>query len=158
MIPRVSKQIAEFVDFPDGTFATGDVMIRMANPLDMATLREMSPADVKNPVEFLTMPTLVADEGGQVVGYTQFYITVDGVLVSRAIRIAAHMKGRGIGQMLLEVKEALAIKAGARSHLYPVDAKGEQSLKHILNKMGFHLCQTQAGTEFWLKQFLNGGV
>lgn len=151
MIPFVDKQLHEFVGFPIGE--QFDIVIRLMDTHDIIALREISPEAVKNPIEFFAYTTLVAEYNDRIVGYTQFSISIDNVLSSRAIRIVEDMKGHGIGQALLEVKEAIAIKAGARSHLYVVARDGEVALKKILTKMSLHMCQRQGNLEFWVKGF-----
>src|SRR5882724_2149701 len=97
------------------------ITIRAARfPDDLEQLQKLSPPEVKPVIEFFTQPCLVAEitddtstEQGLIVGYTQFTLGPDRLLHSRAIRIAAEAKGKGIGSALMAEKRRLAIEAGA---------------------------------------------
>jgi GNAT superfamily N-acetyltransferase len=117
-----------------------DLSIRPMDRADLPRLQELSPPSVKPVEEFAMYSTLVAELAGRLVGYTQFYLSVDKILHSRAIRIEEGHKGQGIGRALMEGKEALARSLGAIAHYYPVDRDGEVALKKMLTSMGFHLC------------------
>jgi len=149
MIPRVDEVLGDFIGYPVGGY--DDVVVRMMAPLDIPELRKISPSDVKNPFDFLVYSTLVAEQQGRILGYTQYYVTVDGVLHSLAIRIIPESKGQGVGSMLMDVKEAIAIKAGAKTHLYIIATEGEEALKKIVTKMGMHKCQKHGAVEFWVR-------
>ena len=116
-----------------------DVLVRSMSPDDLPALQRLSPPHLKPAVHFAVYATLVAEIDGEVVGYTQFSLTPDGILHSLAIRVGR--KGQGIGQKLMETKVRLAKAAGARMHMYAVDRHGEVALKKILVSLGMHLCQ-----------------
>jgi len=118
------------------------VYIRPARiPDDMPRLLEISPVTVKPESDWYLYPTLVAEMGDRVVGYTQFSVGPDMILHSKAIRVDGDYKGHGIGAMLMAAKVDIAKKAGCRAHMYPVATQGEQALKKILLKSGMHLCK-----------------
>jgi len=156
MIPRVDEQIAEIVDFPLGT--EHDVIIRLMSPSDIPELRSISLIRGQKTAFWYGGVTLIAEFEGRIVGFTQYYISVDGILHSDTINIIEQMKGRGIGAMLHEVKEAIAIKLGARTHMHLVSHNGDIALKKILVKRGFHLCQRHDNVEFWIKSFSGDNI
>lgn len=114
------------------------VTIRMLREEDLPILQALSPP--KNPAEFRAYVTLVAEVEGTVAGYAQFALTMDGTLHSFAIRVAAEWTGRRIGQRLHEEKVAIARAAGAKFHVYAVDAADRDALHAILRKQGMHRC------------------
>jgi ribosomal protein S18 acetylase RimI-like enzyme len=116
------------------------VTIRMLREEDLPALQRLSPP--KPPVEFRVYVTLVAEIDGVIAGYTQFALTPDGTLHSFAFRVGAEWTGRGIGQRLLAEEVALAKAAGAKFHIYAVDAEGKDALQAILRKQGMHRCHT----------------
>src|SRR5258708_34856305 len=92
-------------------------------------------------LQFFVYSTIVASIGDvddEIVGFTQFCLTPDGVLHSYGLNVASRHRGRGIAGTLCQVKEDLAIAAGAKYHLYAV-AKNEHAIKKILLKQGMHL-------------------
>jgi len=118
------------------------ITLREMQRADLPALRELSPAEVKNPAEFLVHPTIVAvTETGEIAGYTQFSLGPDKILHSLAIRVAKEFKGQGVGTMLVAERIRLARLAGATFHLAAVDPKGEVALKKILLAEGMHLCR-----------------
>lgn len=152
----VDQQLHEVIGFPIGN--EYDVTVRLMSPSDIPELQKMSLIRGQKTVFWYGAITLVAEFEHRIVGFTQYYISVDMILHSDTIRIAPDMKGKGIGGMLTEVKEAIAIKVGARVHMHMVSHNGEIALKKILTKMGFHLCQRHGPTEFWVKSFNEGDL
>jgi ribosomal protein S18 acetylase RimI-like enzyme len=127
------------------------MLIRNAGPEDLARLMELSPPEVKRPVEFAIYPTLVAELDGVIAGYTQFCLTPDGILHSLAIRIGAAYKGQGVGSELMEAKLRLARAAGAHTHIYAVAKDGEVALKKILDRLGMHACLTRGDLVIYMQ-------
>lgn len=122
---------------------------------DLPALQKLSPPEVKPLVQFFVYSTIVATIDDEVVGYTQFCLTPDGILHSYAIRVAADHKGRGIGTKLIACKERLAQEAGAKFHFYAVAQNGEEALKKLLLKAGHHLCQDHDGIQVYAKGFIS---
>jgi GNAT superfamily N-acetyltransferase len=125
-----------------------DIRIRHLREDDLPALQRLSPP--KPLIEFLVYVTLVAEVEGEVAGYTQFSLTPDGTLHSLAIRVGAAWTGRGIGRALLAEKVALAKDAGAKRHIYAVDANGKEALVKILLEQGMHLCHQQPGVRLYV--------
>src|ERR1051326_2752063 len=149
-MPYLDEQLAEVLG---QEFMLADaVTVRMMTRGDLPDLRRLSPRERKNPLEFFIYPTLVAEVDGEIAGYTQFALGPDGVLHSLAIRIGADYKGMGIGQRLMDTKEALAKAAGAKIHLYAIAKDGEEALKKIVTKQGMHLCQRHGDLLLYAKQ------
>jgi GNAT superfamily N-acetyltransferase len=116
---------------------------------DMPALLKLSPPEIKPVAEWLALPTLVATEDEVVVGYTQFaFNPSDLTFTSRAIRVDAAHKGKGIGQMLADERLKIGRAVGAKIHFAPVAREGEEAMKKILLKQGLHLCQKTG--DLWL--------
>lgn len=150
---------AAFDEYLDPALTTGEVIIRPASlPADWEALQRLSPPKMKNPAEFFTYATLVAEVHGEVAGYHQFCLTpADKVLHSFAFRIGAKWKGQGIGQKLADAKVEIAKAAGARMHMYAVDAHNEPALKKICDKQGMHACQQHGPTIIYVQGFGDAG-
>lgn len=129
------------------------VTIRTMYGVDLRRLQELSPPAVKPMVHFAVYPTLVAEIDGEIVGYTQFTLTPDGILYSLAIRVDARWKGHGIGKRLMEEKIRIAKEAGARMHFYSLAHDGEQAIKRICLGLGMHLCQRQGDVDIYSQAF-----
>lgn len=118
-------------------------MIRPFRVDDLPAVTEMTENKaIDHTVWYIVYPTLVAEVKGFVVGFTQFTMTLDGVLYSTSLRVDSDWQGRGIAKKLMQAKIELARRAGATRHFYPVDAKKE-SLKKICEDLGMHLCRVQ---------------
>jgi L-amino acid N-acyltransferase YncA len=87
-----------------------------------------------------TLPVLVAEESGSVLGYASYgpfrpwpaYLYT----VENAIYIAPDRRGRGIGQTLLPALIAAARRNGRRSMVAAITAENAASL-HLHEKLGF---------------------
>jgi GNAT superfamily N-acetyltransferase len=134
------------------------VIIRDASfPDDLLALLELSPVDIKDPVEWSIYPTLVAvDDDGTIIGYTQFTIDMNKILHSRAIRVSAAHQGRGVAQRLMDHKIALAKRAGSTMHIYAVAKDGVPALKTLLAKLGMHHCQTRDDLFVYIQDLSRG--
>ena len=133
--------LAQTLGMEPHTFVKGDITIRLMRSDDFPSLVALSTMEFEPEIKLFRYVTLVAARSGILLGYTQFYITIDGILHSAAIRIGVEHKGLGIGAALMNVKEQIAIKAGAHLHIYAVAKNGEIALKKILEKQGMHACQ-----------------
>jgi ribosomal protein S18 acetylase RimI-like enzyme len=130
------------------------ITIREMRREDLDALHRLSPAAVKNPVEFHVYPTLVAvTDEGEIAGYTQFSLGPDRILHSQAIRVDTRFKGQGVGRALANERIRLGQLAGATAHFAAVAPDGEEAMKKILVAQGMHLCRKSPNAWVYVQHF-----
>jgi GNAT superfamily N-acetyltransferase len=89
---------------------------------------------------FVANPTLVYDERRTILGYTQFMVDNNNLMIFRDVALSAAARGKGIGRKLHDERMMIGRSLGCTTFIGQT-AEDNLPMIRIFEQTGFHACK-----------------
>ncbi len=89
---------------------------------------------------FVANPTLVVEEDGTILGFTQFMVDNNNLMIFRDVALTATARGLGLGRKLHDERMMIGRSLGCTTFIGQT-AEDNAQMVRIFEQTGFHACK-----------------